>query len=46
MNKDKLFSYLKRQKSSELIKLLDDCYSCMKSRDIRNVFDHLAEWEN
>lgn len=41
MNKDKLFSYLKRQKSSELIKLLDDCYSCIKSRDIRNVFGHI-----
>src|SRR5262245_15387132 len=38
MNKDKLFVYLKQQKTSELIKLLDACYDCMKSVDIRHVF--------
>ena len=43
MNKGKLFAYLEKQKSSELIKLLDDCYSCMKSRDIRNLFGDLED---
>lgn len=41
MNKTKLFDYLKKRKSSELIKLLDDCYSCMKTRDISAVFGHI-----
>jgi hypothetical protein len=43
VNKEKLFAYLEKQQSSELIKLLDDCYSCMKSRDIRNVFGDLED---
>ena len=43
VNKEKLFAYLGKQKSSELINLLDDCYSCMKSRDIRNVFGNLED---
>lgn len=43
MNKEKLFAYLEKQKPSEVMKLLDDCFSCMKSRDIRNVFGHLEE---
>lgn len=41
MNKNRLFSYLKRQKSAELIKLLNDCYNCMKTRDIKDVFGHI-----
>ena len=41
MNKEKLFAYLEKQKPSEVMKLLDDCFSCMKSSDIRNVFGNL-----
>jgi hypothetical protein len=43
LNKEKLFAYLEKQKPLELIKILDDCYSCMKSRDIRNVFVHYED---
>ncbi len=43
MNKDKLFSYLKRQKLNVLIKLLDDCYHCMKTQNIRDVFGHIED---
>jgi hypothetical protein len=41
MNKTKLFAYLKKRKSSELIKLLDGCYNLMKTRDIDAVFGHI-----
>jgi hypothetical protein len=41
MNKDQLFSHLKKQKPSVLIQLLDDCYSGMKTRAIGEVFGHL-----
>ena len=34
---------MKHQKPSELIKLLDDCYGCMKIRDIKNVFGHIED---
>jgi len=44
MDKNKLFKYIKtHQKPRELIKLLDDCYSCMKIRDIKNVFGHIED---
>jgi hypothetical protein len=41
MDKNKLFKYIKHQKPSELIKLLDDCYSCMRARDIQSIFGHI-----
>lgn len=41
INKNKLFDYLKRQKISELIELLDNCYDCMKASQIRQVFGHI-----
>jgi len=43
MNKDKLFSYLKKQKVNVLIKLLDDCYCCMRTQDIRNIFGQIED---
>ena len=41
MNRDKLFSYLKKQEANVLIELLESCFDAMSVQDIRNVFYHL-----
>ena len=38
MDKDKLLNYLKRQEPAELIRLLGNCFDCLKTQDIRDVF--------
>ncbi len=43
MNKEKLFDPLKRQHPDTLIELLDNCYTRMKTTDIREVFGSLED---
>lgn len=43
MNKKRLFDYLKNQDSSMLVRLLEDCYDCMKTQQISEVFSRLEK---
>jgi hypothetical protein len=38
MDKNKLFNFLKRQRPSKLIRLLNVCYDCMSAQEICDVF--------
>lgn len=43
MNKARLFDYLKSKDSIELVQLLENCYDCMKTQQITDVFSQLEK---